>query len=95
MVDFTTPNLLGASPEFNKLISQFDSIKESLKSQLEAEIDTVKSNVGSSLSVLDSDMKELIPELPATPDISFISEIQNLAALPSGGLSSLSALANL
>ena len=95
MVDFTTPNLCGASPEFNKLVSQFDSIKESLKGKLEAEIDLIKSEVGSSLSVLDADMKSLIPELPSTPDISFISEIQNLAALPSGGLSSLSALANL
>ena len=43
MVDFTTPNLCGASPEFNKLVSQFDSIKESLKGKLEAEIDLIKS----------------------------------------------------
>jgi len=95
MVDFTTPNLCGASEQFNKLASQFDSIKESLKSQLEAEIDTVKSDVGSSLSVLDADMKGLIPELPSIPDVSFISEIQNLASLPAGSFSSLSALANI
>ena len=95
MVDFTTPNLCGASEQFNKLASQFDSIKESLKSQLEAEIDTVKSDVGSSLSILDADMKGLIPELPSIPDVSFISEIQNLASLPAGSFSSLSALANI
>ena len=95
MVDFTTPNLLGASEEFNKLVSQFDSIKASLKGKLEAEIDDVKSEVGSSLSVLDADMKDLIPELPSIPDVSFISEIQNLAALPAGGFAGLSALANL
>ena len=95
MVDFTTPNLCGASPEFNKLASQFDSIKESLKGKLEAEIDDIKSEVGSSLSVLDADMKDLIPELPSIPDVSFISEIQNLAALPAGGFAGLSALANL
>jgi len=95
MVDFTTPNLCGASEEFNKLVSQFDSIKESLKGQLEAEIDTVKSDVGGLLAVLEADMKGLIPELPSIPDVSFISEIQNLASLPAGSFSSLSALANI
>jgi len=95
MVDFTTPNLCGASEQFNKLASQFDSIKESLKGKLEAEIDLIKSEIGSSLSVLDADMKGLIPELPSIPDVSFISEIQNLASLPAGSLSGLSALANL
>ena len=92
MVDFTTPNLLGASEEFNKLVSQFDSIKESLKGKLEAEIDDVKSEVGSSLSVLDADMKSLIPELPSTPDISFISEVTNL--IETGSASALANIAS-
>ena len=92
MVDFTTPNLCGASPEFNKLASQFDSIKESLKGKLEAEIDDVKSEVGSSLSVLDADMKSLIPELPSTPDISFISEVTNL--IETGSASALANIAS-
>ena len=95
MVDFSVPNLCGASEQFNKLSSQFAGIKDSLQGSIEAEIDTVKSDVGSSLSVLDADMKGLIPELPSIPDVSFISEIQNLASLPAGSFSSLSALANI
>jgi len=95
MVDFTTPNLCGASEEFNKLSSQFSGIKNSLQGQLEGEIDALKSELTASLAVLEADIKGLIPELPSIPDVSFISEIQNLAALPSGGLSSLSALANI
>ena len=37
MVDFTTPNLCGASEQFNKLAGQFASIKDTLQGSLEAE----------------------------------------------------------
>ena len=95
MVDFTTPNLCGASEEFNKLAGQFSSIKDSLQGSLEGEIDALKSELTASLAVLENDIKGLIPELPEIPDISLISEIQNLVALPPGSFASLSALANL
>ena len=95
MVDFTTPNLCGASEAFNKLASQFSSIKDSLQDQLEGEIDALKSELTSSLSVLEADIKGLIPELPDIPDISLISEIQNFLALPAGSQASLNALTSL
>jgi len=38
MVDFTTPNLCGASEEFNKLANQFSSIKDSLQGSLEVRL---------------------------------------------------------
>ena len=95
MVDFTTPNLCGASEQFNKLAGQFSSIKDSLQGQLEGEIDSLKSELTSSLSVLEADIKGLIPELPDIPDISLISEVQNLLALPAGSLASLNALTSL
>ena len=95
MADFLTPNLCGASEQFNKLSSQFAGIKDSLQGSLEGEIDALKGELTASLSVLEADIKGLIPELPAIPDVSFISEIQNLVALPAGGLSSLTSLANI
>ena len=95
MVDFTTPNLCGASEQFNKLANQFSSIKDSLQGSLEGEIDALKGELTASLAVLEADIKGLIPELPEIPDISLISEIQNLVSLPVGSLASLSALANL
>ena len=95
MVDFTTPNLCGASEQFNKLAGQFSSIKDSLQGQLEGEIDSLKSELTSSLSVLEADIKGLIPELPDIPDISLISEVQNFLALPAGSLASLNALTSL
>ena len=52
MVDFTTPNLCGASEEFNKLASQFSSIKDSLQGSLEGEIDALKSELTASLACL-------------------------------------------
>ena len=73
MVDFTTPDLCGASEQFNKLAGQFASIKDSLQGQLEGEIDALKSELTASLSVLEADIKGLIPELPDIPDISLIS----------------------
>ena len=45
MVDFTTPDLCGASEQFNKLAGQFASIKDSLQDQLEGEIDALKSEL--------------------------------------------------
>ena len=95
MVDFTTPNLCGASEQFNKLAGQFASIKDELQEQLEGEIDALKSELTSSLSVLEADIKGLIPELPDIPDISLISEVQNLLALPAGSSASLNALTSL
>ena len=95
MVDFTTPNLCGASEQFNKLAGQFSSIKDSLQGQLEGEIDALKSELTSSLSVLEADIKGLIPELPDIPDISLISEVQNFLALPAGSSASLNALTSL
>ena len=95
MVDFTTPNLCGASEQFNKLAGQFASIKDTLQGSLEAEIDTLKGELTGSLSVLEADIKGLIPELPEIPDVSLISEIQNLVSLPTGSLSSLTSLANI
>ena len=95
MVDFTTPDLCGASEQFNKLAGQFASIKDSLQDQLEGEIDALKSELTASLSVLEADIKGLIPELPDIPDISLISQIQGLVALPTGSPASLGALANI
>ena len=95
MVDFTTPDLCGASEQFNKLAGQFASIKDSLQGQLEGEIDALKSELTASLNVLEADIKGLIPELPDIPDISLISQIQGLVALPAGSLASLRALANI
>ena len=66
MVDFTTPNLCGASEEFNKLAGQFSSIKDSLQGSLEGEIDALKGELTASLAVLEADIKGLIPELPST-----------------------------
>jgi hypothetical protein len=95
MVDFTTPNLCGASEEFNKLAGQFSSIKDSLQGSLEGEIDALKGELTASLAVLEADIKGLIPELPDIPDISLISEIQSLVSLPAGSLASLTSLANI
>ncbi len=95
MVDFTTPNLCGASEAFNKVVSQFDSIKETLKNQLEGEIDTLKSELTSALNVIETDIRGLISELPEVPDISLISEIQNFLSLPAGSQASLNALTSL
>ena len=95
MADSSTPNLLGASEGFNELANQLSSIKSFLQGALEAPIETVVAELIGSLGILDADFSALIPELSSIADVSFISEIQNLIALPAGSLSSLSALANI
>ena len=60
MVDFSVPNLCGASEQFNKLSSQFASIEDSLKGSIEGEIDALKGELTASLGVLEAAVVFLI-----------------------------------
>ena len=55
MVDFAIPNLCGANPDFNKLMSQFDSIKGEILGGLEFDAGTLASTLTTSLNQLEAD----------------------------------------
>ena len=95
MVDFAIPNLCGANPDFNKLMSQFDSIKGEILSGLEFDAGTLASTLTTSLNQLEADLRVMIPELPSVPAVNFQSEVTSLISLPVGSSAYLSKLATL
>ena len=95
MVDFAIPNLCGANPDFNKLMSQFDSIKGEISSGLEFDAGTLASTLTTSLNQLEADLRVMIPELPSVPAVNFQSEVTSLISLPVGSSAYLSKLATL
>ena len=95
MVDFAIPNLCGASPDFNKLMSQFDSIKGEILSGLEFDAGTLASTLTTSLNQLEADLRAMIPELPSLPAVNFQAEVTSLISLPAGSSAYLSKLATL
>ena len=82
MPDFKTPNLCGASTEFNSLLSTFDSLENDLLNGLETAASTLSSTLGTGLDSLISDLSNFgIPELPTLPNINLQSQLTSLASL--------------
>ena len=65
MADFKVPNLCGASPEFNAIQSKFEAMITSALDGLEADASTLTTTLNTDLTSLVSDLKAMIPELPA------------------------------
>jgi len=95
MVDFAAPNLCGASPDFNKLMSQFDNIKSELTSGLDVDASTLASTLNTSLTQLETDLRAMVPSLPSLPAVNFQAEVASLATIPTGSLGYINKLAQL
>jgi hypothetical protein len=81
MVNFTTPNLPGASDIYNKIASKVDSIEKDVMSKLEGEASVLASSLSTDLMDLKVKTGDMIPELPSLPAVNLQSEITSLAAL--------------
>ena len=95
MVDFAAPNLCGASPDFNKLMSQFDTIKSELTSGLDVDASTLASTLNTSLTQLETDLRAMVPSLPTLPAVNFQAEVASLANLSTGSIEYINKLAQL
>jgi hypothetical protein len=84
MADFAIPNLCGASPDFNKLASQFDSLKNILSDNLETDPASLASLLSISLIDLELNLREMIPKIPTTSTVNFQAEVTSLAGLVPG-----------
>ena len=75
MADFKVPNLCGASPEFNAIQTKFESMITSALDGLESEASALKATLDSEVNALVGDLKAMLPELPALPDINLQAEL--------------------
>ena len=95
MVDVSVPNLCGANTELNKLMSQYDDIKNLLVDKLEESASDLADALGVDTDILDVDLKKLVPKLPALPATNLQSEITSLVGMGLGSAGYVSKLADI
>ena len=84
MADFKVPNLCGASPEFNAIQTKFESMITSALDGLEINASTLKATLDGDVTALVGDIKVMIPDLPALPDVNLQAELTSLSGLDIG-----------
>ena len=95
MVDFAAPNLCGANPDFNKLMSQFDTIKSEIVGGLDVDASALASTLNASLTQLETDLRAMVPSLPTLPAVNFQAEVAALASIPTGSIDYINKLGQL
>ena len=84
MADFKIPNLCGASPEFNAIQSKFEVMMNSAIDGLEVDASALKITLDADLTSLVVDIKVMVPELPALPNINLQAQLTSLSGLSVG-----------
>jgi len=84
MVDFTTPDLPGASAEYNAIAKKVKEVEDSVMSKLDAAASDLKAAMETDLIDLKAKTKVMIPELPTAAALNLQSEITSLASLTAG-----------
>ena len=84
MADFKVPNLCGASPEFNAIQSKFEAMMSSVTDGLEVDASTLKATLNTDITALVADIKVMVPELPALPNINLQAQLTSLSGLTIG-----------
>ena len=84
MADFKVPNLCGASPEFNAIQSKFETMMNSVIDGLEVDASALKITLDADLTSLVVDIKAMVPELQALPNINLQAQLTSLSGLTIG-----------
>ncbi len=84
MADFKVPNLCGASANINAIQSKFETMLNSAIDGLEVDASALKATMDTDVTSLVSDLKALVPELPALPDVNLQGQLTSLSGLSVG-----------
>jgi len=97
MVDFTTPNLPGASAIYNTLASKVQEIETKVltNDNLTASASDMVSIINADLTDLKAKVEGMIPELPSIPSLNLQSEITALSSLAAGSSAHIAKLATI
>ena len=97
MVDFTTPNLPGASALYNKIASKVHEIDTKLltDNNLVSTALDMKTMVEGDLTDLKATVEGMIPELPSLPSLNLQAEITALSGLAAGSSAYTAKLASI
>ena len=81
MVDFTSSNLQGANAQFNSIVSKLNDTKSSALANLQADASAAAEAIGSELSALKVELRNLIPEGTSLPNINLQSQLESLSGI--------------
>ena len=84
MADFKVPNLCGASVKLNSIQSKFETMMKSSIDGLEVDASALTSTLNTDVTSLVGDIKSMVPELPALPDVNLQGQLTSLAGLSVG-----------
>ena len=84
MAELKVPNLCGASPEFNAIQDKFESLITSAVDGLDSSASSLSSTMGTDITSLETELRVLVPTLPALPNVNLQSQITSLSNLTLG-----------
>ena len=84
MPDISNPNLCGADVDVNKLMNQFDKIKDEITAGMDKAASELSAALDVGLTELEGDLRNLVPELPSLPATNLQAEIKSLQSLIPG-----------
>ena len=84
MADLKIPNLPGASPEFNAIQDKFESLITSAVDGLDSTASSLSSTIGTDITSLETELRALVPKLPALPNVNLPSQLTSLSSLTPG-----------
>jgi len=78
MADFKTPNLCGANPELNNVLSKLDDLKNEIASKLDSTASEAAAAFETGLANVKAGLDGLAIDLPEIPPVNFQSELTGL-----------------
>ena len=80
-MDLTTSGLAGVNEKFNNILKKVESTANTMKAQIQADASAASSAIGSDLSALTGELRSLIPQGAALPNINLQSQLSSLASI--------------
>ena len=78
MANPNIPNLCGANPNLNGMLSEIDKLKDKLLSSIDVDASELKADLETSLGDLKAAFDKLEIELPEAPNVNFQAEVTSL-----------------
>ena len=95
MANLKIPNLCGTSLEFNSIQTSFENLITSALDGLEVDASTLSSTTLSDFNSLELEHRNLIPKIPALPNLNLQSLVTSLSSLTPGSFEHTQLLSNI
>jgi hypothetical protein len=80
-MDLITSGLSGVNEKFNNILKKVESVADTMKAQIQGDASAAAAAIGGDLSALTGELRNLIPEGAALPNINLQSQLSSLASI--------------